>query len=154
MKLFVLPIAVALALFSSPAARADQASHRAAAESLLNMMEMDKVMSQSIDQMLKAQVQANPAIARYEPQMRAFFAKYLSWASMKDDTINIYMGEFSEDELKQMTAFYQTPVGKKAVQKMPGLMARGMELGQKRVQEHVPELQAAIAAQAGGKKTP
>jgi uncharacterized protein len=151
---FILPLAVALALCSPIEARADQTSHRAAAEALLSGMEMDKVMSQTIDQMLKLQIQQNPTIAPYEPQMRAFFAKYMSWASMKNDLVGFYVAEFSEDELKQMNAFYQTPVGKKAVQKMPILAAKGAELGQKRVQEHLPELQAAISGQAGDKKKP
>jgi uncharacterized protein len=151
MKL-LLPIA--LTFFLPLLAQADEASHRAAAESLLNQMDMEKMLTQSIDQMLKAQVQANPTIAPYEPQMRAFFAKYMSWASMKEDTINIYMGEFTEDELKQSAAFYQTPVGRKSIQKMPGLLAKGMEMGQRRVQEHLPELQAAISVQAAEKKSP
>jgi hypothetical protein len=34
---------------------------------------------------------------------------------------------------------------------MPLLMTKGAEIGQKRVQEHLPELQAALA---GDKKTP
>jgi uncharacterized protein len=142
---------IALATFLPLAAQADPASHRAAAESFLGIMDMDKVLSQSIDQMLKVQVQGNPAIAPYEPQMRAFFSNYTSWASMKEDMINIYMSEFSEEELKQLTAFYQTPIGKKAIQKMPALLAKGAEMGQKRVQEHLPELQAAMAEQ---KKSP
>ena len=150
---FIVPLAVIIALVSPFTAHADQVSHRAAAEALLNGMEMDKVMSQTIDQMLKVQIQQNPTIGPYEPQMRAFFAKYMSWASMKDDLIGIYTGEFSEEELKQLIAFYQTPVGKKAVQRMPVLAAKGAELGQKRVQDHLPELQAAIT-QAGEKKKP
>ena len=35
---------------------------------------------------------------------------------------------------------------------MPALMAKGAEIGQKRVQDHLPELQAAIAADAEKKK--
>lgn len=151
---FILPLAFVLALVSSVTVRADQASQRAAAESLLNGMEMDKIMTQTIDQMLKVQIRQSPSIAPYELQMRAFFAKYMSWVSMKNDLVGIYVAEFSEDELKQLIAFYQTPVGKKAVQRMPVLAAKGAELGQKRVQEHLPELQAAISGQAGDKKKP
>ena len=112
-------------------------------------------MSQSVDQMLQIQLKQNPAIAPYEQQMRAFLNKYMSWASMKDDMLKIYTVEFTEAELKELTAFYQTPVGKKTVQKIPQLMAKGAELSQKRMQDHMPELQAAIAAtQGGAKKTP
>ncbi len=143
-----------LALLSPLSAPADETTHRASAEALLNNMEMDKLMSQSIDQMLQMQVQQNPAIAPYQAQMKTFLSKYVSWPAMKDDMVRIYVAEFTEPELKELNAFYQTPLGKKTVQKMPTLLAKGAELGQKRVQEHLPELQAAIQSEAGPKKAP
>ena len=153
MKLFCLSLLFsALALSSPVTARADQASHRKAAESLLNLMEMDKLISESVDQMLAVQIQQNPTIAPFQTQMKAFLNKYMSWASLKDDLIGIYVTEFSESELNELNKFYQTPLGKKAVQKMPGMMAKGAEIGQKRVQEHLPELQATIASEAEKKK--
>jgi len=146
MKLICLSFLLSVVALSYPAnARADEATHRKAAESLLNLMGMDNLVSQSVDQMLAAQVQQNPAIAPFQPQMKAFLNKYMSWASLKDDMIKIYMAEFSESELNELNKFYQTPLGKKTVQKMPGMMAKGAEIGQKRVQEHLPELQATIA---------
>jgi hypothetical protein len=114
-------------------------------------MGMEKVLAESIDQMLAMQVQQNPALAQFQPQMKAFLSKYMSWASLKDDMARIYMAEFTEAELKELTKFYETPLGKKTIQKMPGLMAKGAEIGQKRVQDHLPELQAALAAE---KKAP
>ena len=147
-----LPLLAALALLCPTFLRADDASHHAAAETLLGLMDMPRVMSQSVDSMLDAQVKQNPAIAPYQAQMKAFFAKYMSWDSMKTDMVKLYEDEFSEAELKELITFYQTPVGKKTIQKMPLLLAKGAELGQKRVQEHLPELQAAIAAQASGAK--
>jgi hypothetical protein len=104
--------------------------------------------------MLAMQMQQNPAIAPYQTQMKAFLGKYMSWASLKDDMAKVYMTEFSEPELNDLNKFYQTPLGKKVVERMPALMAKGAEIGQKRVQEHLPELQAAIQAEAGAKKTP
>jgi uncharacterized protein len=149
--LFVSILIGASALFQPAMTRADEASHRKAAESLLGLMGMDTVLSQSVDQMLAMQVQQNPALAPYQAQMKAFLSKYMSWASLKDDMAKIYMAEFSESELNELNKFYQTPLGKKTVQKMPALMAKGAEIGQKRVQEHLPELQAALAPD---KKTP
>ena len=143
----LLSLALAALVFVHPTVvRADAASHRAAAEALLNLMDMQKMMSSSVDQMLQMQIKQNPGLAQFETQMRSFLNKYLSWASMKDDMLNIYVSEFSEDELKQLTAFYQTPLGKKTVEKMPALMQKGAEISQKRLQEHLPELQASIQA--------
>ena len=153
MKPFVLSILIgAIAFFQPSTASADEASHRKAVETLFVLMGMENVLTQSIDQMLAMQVQQNPALAPHQAQMKAFLNKYMSWASMKEDMTKIYMAEFSESELNELTKFYQTPVGKKTIQKMPALMAKGAEIGQKRVQEHLPELQAALAAEQ--KKTP
>jgi hypothetical protein len=153
MKLFLRTLAMVIAFGQMTAVRADQASHRAAAEALLGLMNMDKVMTESLDTMLQMQIKQNPAIAPYEPQMRAFFKKYMSWESLKEDMIKIYLAEFTEEELKELLKFYQTPVGKKTIQKMPSLLAKGAELGQQRVQQHLPELQEAIQ-EAATKKAP
>jgi uncharacterized protein len=156
MKSFFLSILIgAIALLQPAVARADEASHRKAAESLLSLMNMDSVMSQSIDQMLQIQIKQNPAIGAYEQEMKNFLKKYMSWAGLKDDMVKIYMDEFSESELNELNKFYQTPLGKKTLEKMPTLLSKGAELGQRRVQEHLPELQTAIAekekAKAGAK---
>lgn len=155
MKPFRLSILIGAIVLLQPAiARADEASHRKAVESLFNLMDMESLLNQSVDKMLALQVQQNPAIAPYQAQMKAFLNKYMSWASLKDDMSKLYMEAFSESELNELNKFYQTPLGKKTVQKMPLLMTRGAEIGQKRVQEHLPELQAAIAAGGGEKKAP
>ena len=148
MKSFLCTLVMVIALGQMTAVRANDATHKQAAEALLGMMNMDKVMSDSLNQMLAMQVKQNPAIAPYEKQMRAFFDKYMSWASLKEDMTKIYMSEFTEQELKELLAFYQTPVGKKSIQKMPTLLAKGAELGQQRVQQHLPELQQAIQESA------
>ena len=123
-------------------------THYKAAEKLLTLMDMETVLRRSIDEMLKAQIAQNPGIAPFEAVMRQFLMKHMSWDSLKADTIEIYMAEFTEKELEELNRFYQTEVGKKMVDKMPTLMGKGAELGAKRVQEHMPELQAAIAAEA------
>lgn len=159
MKPFFLSILIgAIALVQPAMTRADEASHRKAAESLLSLMNMDTVMSQSIDQMLQMRIKQSPTIAPYEQEMKSFLKKYMSWVGLKDDLVKIYVDEFTESELDELNKFYQSPLGKKTLQKMPVLLSKGAELGQRRVQEHLPELQAAIAekekAKGGAKKTP
>ncbi len=153
MKSFLCTLMIVAALGQMTVARASEETHRQAAEALLNLMDMDKLMSESIDQMLEMQVKQNPAIGQFKDEMKKFLSKYMSWSAMKGDMVKIYMSEFTEQELKELLAFYQTPLGKKTVAKMPKLMAKGAELGQQRVQEHLPELQKAIQEQAT-KKTP
>ena len=135
---------------------AESGTHQKAAEQTLSLMDMETVLKKSVDEMMKAQIQANPTIAPFEGVMRQFFAKHMSWDSLKADLVKVYMEEFSEQELKDLNAFYQTPTGKKAVQSMPTLMSKGSQIGTQKVQQHMPELQAAIAEEAkkqqGGEK--
>ena len=123
-------------------------THYKAAEQMLTLMDMPTVLKKSVDEMVAMQVQQNPAIAPYETVMKQFLAKYMSWDSLKADMIKIYMDEFTESELGELNKFYQTPIGKKTVERMPTLMSKGAQIGGQRVQEHMPELQAAIAAEA------
>ena len=98
--------------------------------------------------MIDIQLQQNPAIAPFKQVMLDFFSKYMSWESLKDDIAEIYLEEFSIQELKELTAFYKTPTGQKAALRVPQLMSKGGELGMRRVQEHMPELQEMIAKEA------
>jgi uncharacterized protein len=148
-----LVFALSLSALSAPA-YADATSHRKVALKLCETLGMAKMMNSSIDVMLKGQVQANPQLASKEPQMRAFFAKYLSWESLKEDFLKIYMEAFTEAELTQLIAFYETPVGKKTLSVMPTLMEKGSQLGISRVQEHIAELQKAVQEPASAASKP
>jgi len=129
---------------ASPAARADEKSHRAAAEDMLQAANTEQTMQAAIDQVLDAQIKANPQLEQVKGVMKSFFAKHLSYGALKDDLIKIHMEQFTEAELKEIAAFYRTPAGKKAVEKLPVLMQKGSELGMRRVQEHAAELRQMI----------
>ena len=119
---------------------------RRAAEAFLNTMQVEKTLNSTVDQMITMQTRQRPELKSVEPEMRAFMTKYMSWASLKDDMVRLYANEFTEKELNELTRFYGTPVGQKFVAKQSLLMQAGMELGQRRVQEHLPELQQTIEA--------
>ncbi|WP_375434454.1 DUF2059 domain-containing protein [uncultured Hymenobacter sp.] len=120
------------------------ASHRKAAEELLVVTGSEKNTTSMMNQMLEAQIAQRPEMKAVEPEMRAFITKYMGWPAIKDDITTLYTKEFTEKELKELTKFYQTPTGRKTIEKMPQLMMAGVEVGQKRVQEHLPELQQVI----------
>ncbi|MDU0371222.1 DUF2059 domain-containing protein [Hymenobacter endophyticus] len=121
------------------------AGQRKAAEELLAASNSEKNLTESIDRMLASQIEQNPGMKAVEPEMRAYINKYMSWSAMKEDMVQLYAHEFTEKELKELAKFYQTPIGRKTIDKMPQLMAASMEIGQRRMQEHLPELQQAIA---------
>ena len=64
------------------------------------------------------------------------------------ETVPLYARTFSAAELKQITAFYRTPVGAKMLASMPKLMGEGMQIGQQIVQRRIgPMLQKMQQAQ-------
>lgn len=147
-KILVALLFLNLSLLPALHAQDTNSSHYKAAEQMLSLMDMENVLRRSIDEMLKAQIAQNPSIAPFENVMREFLMKHMSWDSLKADTVKIYMNEFTEAELNEMNKFYQTPIGKKMVEKMPTLMGKGSELGAQRVQQHMPELQNAMMEEA------
>lgn len=120
------------------------ASHLKAVEELLQTMNVSAVLDRSIDVMLQAQINTNPGLKPYEDIMRQFMTKYLSWEAVKPGMVQMYAEAFTEPELRELTTFYRTPLGQKAMTKMPELVQKGAAIGQKAVQDHLPELQEAI----------
>ena len=115
-------------------------SHELAAQDLLKSMNLSENFSKTIDNMLDLQIQQNPALESKRKAMKIFFDRYMSWQSLEGDFIRIYTESFTEGELKELTAFYNTPVGQKSVRLMPEMTKKGGEIGQKRVQENIHEL--------------
>ena len=118
-----------------------KSSHYKAAEELMQTMDMKRNIEESLQQMLTLQLKGNPALQPMEASLKAFFSKYMSWEALKEDYIGIYMKEFTEKELKDMTAFYKTDTGKKLAAKQSTLTLQGAQLGQSKVQAHMGELQ-------------
>jgi uncharacterized protein len=122
----------------------DEPSHRKAAANLLMVMEVDKSMPKLADQLVENQMQQNPQLAAQREVFQQFFQKYLNWESVKEDTITAYTQEFTEPELKKLTEFFKTPVGKKASEKMPKLAFISGQIGLKKAQENQAELRQMI----------
>jgi uncharacterized protein len=134
---------VALLMAAAPVTRNDR-THRQAAEELFKVMSIDKQMENAMDQTMTMQIKMQPALVPYKGVMRKFFAKHISYAALKDDLIKIYTEEFTEEELRQVVAFYRTPAGKKLVEKSPALLGKCMQLSANRVTKHEDELKQMI----------
>jgi uncharacterized protein len=139
-------ITVAL-MFSPYVALGDEQSHRKAAENLLHVMEVDKSLPKIAEQVVDTQVQQNPQLAPQREVLQRFLTTYVNWESVKEDTITAYTHEFTEPELKKLTEFYKTPVGKKASEKMPQLAFLAGQLGLKKAQAHQAELRQMLENQ-------
>jgi uncharacterized protein len=148
MLLYGCLITIALVLHPSVSV-GDERSHRKAAENLLIVMEVDQSLPEIANQVVENQLQHNPQLAPQREILQSFLTKYLNWESVKEDTITAYTHEFTEPELKKLTEFYKTPVGKKANEKMPQLAFIAGQIGLKKAQANQAELQQMLEQQKG-----
>jgi hypothetical protein len=152
-KIFLLSLV--MVLFGGRAAAQEiTPAHHAAAVEMLMAMNIQENIDASVETMLKLQTEQNPAMAQFADIMRDFMKKYMTWETLKDQYADIYARAFTQQELRELTAFYRSPIGRKMASAMPQLMNEGAQLGQKAVMDHMPELQQAIMARMQRGTTP
>ena len=122
-------------------------SHRRAAEETLRAIDVEASMRTAVSVMVDSMVSGN-ALAPYRSTVLAWAGKYLTWEEMGPRLVEIYTDTFTEAELKKLTAFYTSPVGRKALANMPDLMRRGAEIGSQVARDHQKELEAMVAERA------
>ncbi len=93
-----------------------------------------------------AVVRNNPEMAPYEDVFRRWIKNVFASGDLVGEVAKLYVDAFTEEELLGITAFYRSPLGQKALAKMPELMKQGADLGMRRAQEHMGELQDMLAA--------
>jgi uncharacterized protein len=139
---------ITIALVLHPfVALGDAQSHRKAAENLLIVMEVDKSLPKVVEQVVENHMQQTPQLAPQREVLQRFLTKYVNWESVREDTITAYTREFTEPELKKLTEFYKTPLGKKANEKLPQLAFIAGQLGLKKAQAHQAELRQTLEDQ-------
>ena len=72
--------------------------------------------------------------------------RMLGEGQLDEALVALYTDAFTEAELKELLAFYQTPVGRKVLEQMPQLMAHSAQLTQARLQQVVPEVDRLLGA--------
>ncbi len=53
----------------------------------------------------------------YQAKANAALDQAIGWNKLKPDMVKLYTSNFSESELKDLVAFYQSPLGKKVLEK-------------------------------------
>ncbi len=131
-------------------------SRLAAAQQMLIALGIDKqfgtIITNQID-VASNQVPDDKKVA-FKRVMNTFMNKYFTWYLLKDKMAAIYANEFTEDELKQITVFYNSPVGQKVGQKLPSVTQKAMMVGQDAVAAHKDELQQMMEEEFAQKSDP
>lgn len=143
MKFKILILCMMVLSLCSSYSMADETSHRAAAEELLLLTNPDALMKQvwvqvggMMDQefqQLGAPDDLKPVFKKYTDKMFQVLGEDLSFKSMKDDMITIYVNTYTEEEIVAISDFYKSPAGQKFIQKMPQLMQESMAIMQKKI---------------------
>jgi hypothetical protein len=136
----------------SPLCHADVTSHRKAAEDVLILTGVDRMIEpafQQIEQMQLRQLrqmdlpeEAYDHAQKYIQRIYQVMVREMRWDNIKEDYITLYVDVFSESELRELIRFYETPLGQKLIQKTPVLMQRSMQIGQQKMMRVMPEIQA------------
>jgi uncharacterized protein len=74
------------------------------------------------------------------PKMVKLFSEKMDWKSLKEDYIKLYAATFSQEEINGLISFYQSPLGKSYLEKLPILTLKSGEITQKRMQLLYPEM--------------
>ncbi|MEK1942013.1 MAG: DUF2059 domain-containing protein [Pseudomonas sp.] len=134
---------------------ADAASHAASAETFLKLAHADKLTAPiyaQVDQLFDqrfTQAQAPESkkalLQTYQAKAKASLDKAVAWDKLKPDMVKLYTTSFSEQELKDLIAFYQSPLGKKVQETMPRVTAQSAQMAQAKLEAAVPEVNKLLA---------
>ncbi|UVE19107.1 DUF2059 domain-containing protein [Pseudomonas sp. LS44] len=134
---------------------ADAASHAANAERFLKLAHADKLTVPVYSQVQRmfaqrfAQTQAPESkkalLESYQAKANAALDKAIGWNQIKPDMVKLYTSNFSEQELKDLLAFYESPLGKKMLAKMPELTEKSAQMTQGKLEAAVPEVNKLLA---------
>ena len=138
---------------SASLAMADAASHAADAERFLKLAHADKLtvpVYAQVQQMFAQRFAQAPdgkqaVLESYQAKANAALDRSVGWDKLKPDMVKLYTSNFDEQELKQLIAFYESPLGQKVLQKMPTLTAQSAELTQSKLAGAVPEVNKLLA---------
>ena len=79
----------------------------------------------------------------FQASMHQLIESKLSWAKLKSEYAEIYTDSYSEDELTQLTTFYQTPLGQKLLDNAGTINAALADIPQKHLDTLMTEMQSA-----------
>ena len=85
-----------------------------------------------------------PQVETFGKQMQSMFDSYND-AAFRQDVAKVYADIYTEQEMREIIAFMQSPTGRKMIAKQPELTQRIGMLGQAKVKAHETEIRTAAA---------
>lgn len=121
-------------------------SHMAAARELLDVVRLQEVAAAGVRVSIDEQIRTDPSLEPYRTIMKEWGSQIFASDEAKTAFATIYAEAFSEDDLRQLTAFYRTPLGQRLANSQATLTVRGAEVGRSLATAHQADLMARIQA--------
>ena len=158
---FLLVLAVSLQFCPgwTHAADDDQAARHTDAEALLNAMHTQQMLVNATtrvhgmvdkygQQGMSAKTDLTPeqkvAMQKAQDDAHALINQQLGWDAVKTEFIAAYADAFTDDELKGLAAFYNSPLGQKLVEKQPAVTEKMGRLTQQKMMAVMPQVMQKI----------
>jgi len=93
---------------------------------------------------IMSRVHGNPEIGDMEDVVRGWFVSAMKLWDREGEMAPDYMAAFSEQEMRDLLAFYRTPLGQKALAKLPELVRKEAELSGREAGAHEAELETLL----------
>ncbi|GAA5167054.1 DUF2059 domain-containing protein [Viridibacterium curvum] len=113
-----------------------------------NVRAVMPIMARAVTQMIRTTQPGLPAAADsvIQKEVTAVFLENLIGPNgVLAQLEPVYDAAFTLEEMQQLLAFYNTPIGKKLLAQQPGISAQSTEIGQRWGQSLGPQLNARIA---------
>jgi hypothetical protein len=137
-----------LSLLIKPA-YADDASQRALAGKLIDLTNgknamrvgFDAVFSGMLDN-LRQHGMPDQGLQEIQAAVNKWYDSEINFDDIRPQMVDIYVKDFDEDDLKQIVAFYESPVGQKAIKNLPTVMQQAAAMAQAYTKSKIPTLNA------------
>jgi hypothetical protein len=129
--------------------QADQQMPAQMAASLNAMIDSDATMS--AEKKAEAHKKLKEALPALTAQTHAIFSDPTLVDDMLAEMVPLYAETYTLDEIRQLSAFYASPLGQKMLANMPTLMSRSMEISQRVMMPRIQKMMAQSAQSIVGK---
>jgi len=142
MKIFKLLFIILLTSISLNAYASN--SHLDKAIDFVNLYHPQTATEGNVEMVLGSILKTNPSWKKNSKEIRQFFLRKLSSNEYRHALARIYMSEFTENELKELSTFYATSLGKRTIKSMPKVNYLTMQMSNGYFKAIMPELVSII----------
>ena len=129
--------------------QADQQMPAQMAASLNAMIDSDAALS--AEKKAEAHKKLKETLPALTAQTHAIFADPTLVDDMLAEMVPLYAETYTLDEIRQLSAFYASPLGQKMLANMPTLMSRSMEISNRVMMPRIQKMMAQSAQSIVGK---